>query len=148
MNPELQETRELVNVLTRFVENYERSAPRTDPLALKCAAARAREALTDCLSKATLELGSEDGGSRIEDSFDCKACGVSHELARDRAMLDDHRLLGAAAPYLILMREFRYEHRHAKEVVRQLELRRAGGNVQRPTSNVQHRIEEAEVAAR
>ncbi|MEY2509415.1 MAG: hypothetical protein QOE26_178 [Verrucomicrobiota bacterium] len=136
MNRELQETRELVNVLNRFVENYERSAPRTDALALKCAAARAREALTDCLSKALVEL---DGG---REDFECGACGGMHDLARDRELLLSGTFRGpiahADAPkvtpdYVVLMRGRRYSVGHAKEVVRQLELR----GYQSPAANVE-----------
>jgi hypothetical protein len=127
-NAELQETRELLKVLNQFVETYERSAPRTDALALKCAAARARVSLADCLSKATTELDREN-------YFDCDFCGGTHNLVPDLAALlsgnhreaKDHGTAEERArpvgDYVVLMRAGRYSPGHAKEVVRQLQLR-------------------------
>lgn len=130
MKAELQETRELVKVLHRFVGNYRVAAPRTNEGALRRAAGRVEEALIGCLAKATEDLG--EVGAR----FECKACGVMHDLARDRATLasghfrypTDH---GTAEErrrpvpdHVVLMRAFRYSSDHAKEVVRQLEARK------------------------
>ncbi|MEN3369988.1 MAG: hypothetical protein V7609_2131 [Verrucomicrobiota bacterium] len=66
------------------------------------------------------------------DSFECSACGVKHELARDRAMLASGnfrwRIAHSASPevtpeHVVLMRAFRYRHDHAKAVVRQIAMR-------------------------
>jgi hypothetical protein len=65
-----------------------------------------------------------------EDSFDCSFCGCRHDLARDRAALDSGKFRWpvdkngpVAADHVVLMRAFRYEHRHAKAVVAALEAR-------------------------
>jgi hypothetical protein len=65
------------------------------------------------------------------DFFDCSFCGARHDLARDRATLESGKFRwptknfgGPPAPdRLVLRRAFRYELRHAEEVVRQIGLR-------------------------
>ncbi|HEX3818624.1 MAG TPA: hypothetical protein VHW03_10080 [Chthoniobacterales bacterium] len=53
--------------------------------------------------------------------FACSFCGSDHDLTRDVDALRVNR--DATAPWhVVLMRAHQYEHRHAKEVVRQLGL--------------------------
>lgn len=129
---ELNETRTLVRLLHQTVENYRTTiTPRTgDEATAKAAADRAEEALIECMRKAADELAVAAG-----DSFHCAVCGGLHDLTRDRAALQSgkHRepiLRGTAeeqrrpvGEHVVLMRAHRYGYAHAKEVVRQLELR-------------------------
>lgn len=129
---ELKETRELCKALTLFLRNYLQATRGTsDAAAAEKAAGRVTDALTDCVSKATVEL-SDDGESRIEDSFGCAACGGMHDLAPDRSALLSGNFRHEIAhgtreerqrpvdDYVVLMRACRYSAGHAREVVRQL----------------------------
>jgi hypothetical protein len=131
MNPELKETRELCKALTRFLGNYLQATRGTgDAAVAERAAGRVTDALTDCLSKTTIELAEPEPG-RLPMTFECTACG-QHDLARDKAVLASGQFRHAidrgsieerqrpVADYVVLMRACRYSQSHAKEVVRQL----------------------------
>jgi hypothetical protein len=128
MNPELKETRELCKVLTQFLGNYLQATRGTsDAEAAEKAAGRVTDWLSEGLSKATIELSGE--------TFECSSCGGPHDMGRDRAALlsgkfrwpvcrgtvEERRL--PASDYVVLRRAFRYSDTHAKEAMRQLELR-------------------------
>lgn len=117
MSAELKETRELCKALTGFLRNYLHATRGTrDATTAEKAAGRVTDALTDCLSRAVIELAHRD----LPETFECKSCGP-HNLARD---LNALRASSSDAPgYIILMRTFAYRHNHAKEAMRQLELR-------------------------
>ena len=118
MNAELQETRQLCKALTQFLGNYLHATRGTgDAAAAEKAAGRVTDALTDCLSKAIVDFAESepDGRRKLPMTFECTACGP-HDLARDRAVLESGQLRHGIDRGSI-------EERHAKEVVRQLELR-------------------------
>jgi hypothetical protein len=118
MNAELKETRELCKALTQFLGNYLQATRGTgDAAAAEKAAGRVTDALSDCLSKATIELTGE--------TFECRSCGGPHNMGRDRATLLSGKFRWGRSPsdYCVLRRAFRYSDTHAKEAMRQLELR-------------------------
>jgi hypothetical protein len=125
MNAELEETRKLVGQMNKFLTNYLSATRGTadEPVA-KRAAGRVEEALIECMRKATDELtafGLQE--APLPDYFECSFCGAQHDLTKDRELLQSPRPADAAPAHIVLMRARRYDHRHAKEVVRQLEAR-------------------------
>jgi hypothetical protein len=135
MNVELKETRELCKALTQFLGNYLQATRGTgDAPSAEAAAGRVTDALTDCLSKATIELPDPDSQARPM-TFDCKSCGGNHDLVRDRTVLESGKFrwrmtkpaVGSdnyeTPEHVVLMRALDYRCDHAKEAIRQLELR-------------------------
>jgi hypothetical protein len=121
MNPELKETTELVRSVKQFLVNYQRVTRGTaDEGHSTRAAQRVESALIDCLTKATGDLATN---TDLPMWFNCSFCEAPHDLARDLETMRSPRPLDAPPDYIVLMRDHRYRHDHAKEVVRQLELR-------------------------
>jgi hypothetical protein len=115
MNAELAETNQLMQCLGLMIDNYRRISFATgDDAAVSGAARRVKEALRECLKKAEAELTPAANPG----SFDCHFCGAAHDLARDLKVLETEGF-----HTVFLQRRFRYDYRHAIEVVRQLDLR-------------------------
>jgi hypothetical protein len=111
VSEELTETRGLVRMVHMFLENYRQitNNTRTDQV-VRRASRRVEEALIECMRKATDELARAQPGS-----FECHFCGAKHDLARDLEVLQRDGI-----GTVFLQRAFRYDYRHAVEVVRQL----------------------------
>jgi hypothetical protein len=110
---ELSETRGLINVARRVIENYARITAGTgDDQVVRRAARRVELALNEVERRAMEEL------APVAEPvpFECISCGAKHDLAGDLKEFRDRGEVSA----VLLMRKFRYRFDHAARAIEQL----------------------------